>query len=145
MTADPIKTASKNNIWTFYSDPQAPIAKYMKRDLGAITGWRLNPNDNTKIDFLLKTDPADYNIGPCDPDAASYWSFRYNNDVVEIYNEAELSLFTALNKSLIDTGKLVLYDGRTDGTLIAFYPHVGHTQDTHGIGTVKYERKSTAL
>ena len=70
--------------------------RYKKAVPCKVAGIRLNPHDNTqRIDFLL----ASNEDGTFDP-------YR---DVVELYTDQEVRMFPALNRALIESGKLVPY------------------------------------
>lgn len=92
--------------------------RYIKRGIGALTGYRLNPrnavNPNERIDFLLATPETSLDITPYgdgEPTKHRQVGFSYEDEVLELYTDMEVRSFERMNRLLIENGLLVEYNG----------------------------------
>lgn len=86
--------------------------RYIKTSLGILSGYRVNPEDHSqRLAFTLKT-PEDHVVFVQDDDyvrADKRASVNYDEEILEIYSEAEDRLFRRLNRQSIEDGLLVEY------------------------------------
>lgn len=75
-----------------------PYIRYRKAIMGKVSGLRLDPIRFVPTDFLLVGDPTDPNADPAD-------------FIVEIWTEAEHKYFKRKNKTLIESGTLIPFEG----------------------------------
>jgi hypothetical protein len=104
--------ASFNHQFIQFSDKV--IARYTKTTVGMLTGKRLDPHrpENT-IDWLLHTPEANFLFIKRDDGKTELirQHHTYEDEVIEIYSEAEKALFERLNRGNIQTGVLIVYEG----------------------------------
>lgn len=78
--------------------------KWIKTVPAKVAGTRLDPyDDRTRITFLLETEEKDFG-----PDGVT---FDYDNEVIELYSDREVTVFKRANKAQIRAGLLARYDG----------------------------------
>jgi len=91
------------------------IKKYAKTTNKAITGYRLDPNRlENKIDWLLSSPEEAFDViweGKGDDVQIVRKSFAYEDEVLELYSQAELDTFKRWNRGLLERGILKEYDG----------------------------------
>lgn len=85
-----------NNAFVAAGDP---IARYVKTVDHPITGWRLSPEDNKQVEFILSTPTTE---------------FDYDTAVLEFYNERDLRFFLQRNKYLIENGLVKIFTGEAE-------------------------------
>lgn len=84
-----------NNI---FLTAENPVAKYMKTVRSKIAGFRLHPENQQQVGFVLESDE--------DPD-----TFDYDREVLELYSDKEVRFFKQANKKLIEAGLLKPFTG----------------------------------
>lgn len=86
---------TQNNLFYHVRVEQEPVTRYVKTVPYVVTGWRLEPETNKPVVFILVSDEE----------------FSYENDVVELYSEKEDAYFRQMNKYLFSSGLVSKYDG----------------------------------
>lgn len=91
--------------------------RYIKRDINALSGYRLNPrnatNPNDRIDFLLVTPEKSLRItgyGDGNPTKHEQVDLSYEDEVLELYTDFEVRAFERMNRLLFENGLLIEYD-----------------------------------
>lgn len=83
-------------------------AKYVKTKPHMVAGVRIDPNDNkSRIEFLIRTPEKDFDF-----DKKQQKYFSYEDEVVELYSDAEVKIFSRANKVLIEAGILIPFEGK---------------------------------
>lgn len=96
---------AKNNIYLTMSN--SVYRRYAKVPINIIAGLRPDPVDlRVQVGWTLSTAEQDYDLA-----ARKRVNFVYENEVIEIYSEAEDKVFRRLNRSLLDSGLLREYIG----------------------------------
>lgn len=89
-----------NNI--YHMMQESVYKRYTKVPVNLVGGLRLDPTDTRlQIGWVLHTDEADF-----DYTTKKRTQFVYDNEVIEIYSEAEDKLFRKLNAGLFRAGLL---------------------------------------
>jgi hypothetical protein len=101
---------SKNNI--FYDFEEEVYCRYKKAVPTMVSGKRRNPYKTEEvIDFVLKTDPRDFNFDKIGKEASfrDQVTFNYDSEVLEVYSEKEDKFIRRANASFFERGMLVPY------------------------------------
>src|SRR5688572_9970752 len=89
------------------------VRKYAKTTVVMLTGFRLDPKrPENRIDWLLSSPSTSFTQTWSDGEkpVLQRSSFKYEDEVIELYSEAEIRLFERWNKRIIEDGLLRLYD-----------------------------------
>jgi len=93
---------SEYNIYPELSDRM--VERWRKTTVHAIAGVRLDPyQEGKRLTFLLQSSQSDFDV------SSKTLTFKYDNDVIELYSDAEKRSFKALNKPLFAQGFLAEY------------------------------------
>jgi len=103
--------SSKNNIYS--TAENQPVMKYFKplNIAYIITGWRLDPETNKRVYFILESAPVPANTKYED---LTKRTFSYEDDVIELYSEREVRFFRQQNKYLFERGLLQEFEGEPE-------------------------------
>jgi hypothetical protein len=90
---------SIHNIYPEFAD--RVLERWQKAIVGTVAGKRIDPyTENARVDFLLITKEHNFDI------ATRKVAFVYEDEVIELYTEREVTVFRALNKAAIENGLL---------------------------------------
>lgn len=94
---------SKHNLYPEFGDQV--VERWQKACIHPVAGTRLDPYDTTgkRLDFILISAEEDFNFD------TRKLTFRYDNDIIELYSAREVTVFRALNQNAIESGLLVPY------------------------------------
>lgn len=90
------------------------VRKYTKTTNRAITGFRLDPSRlENRIDWLLASPESAFDVTWNDGEEVKLVrkSFTYEDEVLELYSDAEVRAFERWNAGLLARGILKEYDG----------------------------------
>lgn len=82
-----------------YVSDKEPYKRFVKTVVHPITGWRVDPESNRQVEFVLAS------LRP---------EFDYDSEVLEIYSEREYKFLQQKNRYLFEAGLLKEYDGMPD-------------------------------
>lgn len=85
-----------NNIYVGASDP---YKRFVKTVIHPITGWRIDPENNRQVEFIL---------------VSMHTEFDYDSEVLEIYTEKEYKFLQQKNRYLFESGLLKEFTGEAD-------------------------------
>src|SRR5215212_3872520 len=83
-----------------------PILRYCKTTVHMVSGKRLNPDPDApysdrELEYLLRS---------LDDETRLEWTFRYADDVIELYSERDVRNFKMWNAEHIRNGTLIEWD-----------------------------------
>lgn len=89
------------------------VRRYAKTTVGMLTGYRVDPKrPENRIDWLLSSPSTSFIHTWSDGDTPKLTraAFKYEDEVIELYSNAEIRLFERWNKRIIEEGLLRVYD-----------------------------------
>lgn len=96
----------------FIAFDQQIVKKYAKTSVGAMTGYRLDPyRPENRISWLLSSPNRLFTVTWVEGSPATITrnGFSYDDEVIELYSDAEVRLFERMNRSAIESGALKVY------------------------------------